>query len=617
MRFDAPAFAFLLLLVPALVALYAYGFRRRRRALAVFLGAAMAGGPAPGGGPLRRWLKAACLVAAAGLLVIGLMRPETGEGVEEAPRRGRDLIFLLDVSRSMLAEDATPNRLEAAKAGIAALIEELKAEGGHRLGLVAFAGHAVLRSPVTLDYGFFLERLAAADTTSAKRRGSRIGDAIGKALSGIDADDAEYTDLILISDGEDHGSLPLNAAQAAAFAGVSVHAVGVGDAVRGARIPLADDSGPRRYLSEDGKEVVSRLREPLLRQLADLTQGAYLPAASGPVALAPLYRQTIAVKRKREVAVSASARGGDLYQWLVLAAVLLLGAEALIGERPPAREGTHAGGLAPAAAAIMLLMLAGFARSTDPYDAVEEGNALYRFERYGDAAERYAAALDALPDSPVVQFNMGIAHLQLGDYATAAQAFARALDTDEARLAALAYYNLGNVRYRQALAAMPALDEAESFLGQAMAPYRASLAFDPGFADAMYNLELAYRLLDEIAGQRGQAPDSDEEPDPGNPGRPSQNPEDLARGPGGGDQPDQDQAGLSQPGQSERMTPERTPPPREPAQGNPGVGGRFNMTVEEAEDIIEFVRGLTREAESQRRQRQDARMRDPDIERPW
>ena len=336
MQLAAAHFLVLLVVVPALALLYLWGFRRRRRALQGFVALGLAQRLVGAHSWRRRGAKAALLVAAVGLLAVAVTEPQWGRDVGDTARRGRDIYILLDVSQSMLAEDAAPNRLEAAKAAIVDFVDHLRAIGGHRLGLVAFAGRASLQCPLTLDYAFFLNRLGQVATSSVERQGSAIGDAIRKTLYGFGSLDATYTDFVIISDGEDHGSLVLEAARTAADEGVAIYTVGVGDPAQGARIPIVTVEGARAYLRFAGEDVVSVMQEPLLMQLARASKGAYLQARTGPIDLNKLYVDHIAAKAQRELEVTEGERLVERYHWFVVVALALLAVEMLIGERPRA-----------------------------------------------------------------------------------------------------------------------------------------------------------------------------------------------------------------------------------------------------------------------------------------
>jgi Ca-activated chloride channel family protein len=333
MHFAALPYLYLLWLVPALLVLYVYAFARKRHALALFIDLALAPQLLASVSRLRQWLKALCLVAAVACLVLALTQPQWGRHWQDVPRRGRDLIILLDVSRSMLAEDVAPNRLQRAKIDIKDLVQVLHQEGGHRLGLVVFAGRASLQCPLTLDYAFFLQKLNEVGPDTAGRGGTLIGDAIRLALHGFGTLDLNYKDIILITDGEDHDSFPLEAATAAAEQQVSIYTVGIGDPKTGTRIPIQDPQGGHAYVRYQGQEVRSRMHENLLLEMAQLTGGAYVPAGTRAIELDRIYATYIAPKARRHLDVAARQRFVHRFQWFVLGALLFLITEMLVSER--------------------------------------------------------------------------------------------------------------------------------------------------------------------------------------------------------------------------------------------------------------------------------------------
>jgi Ca-activated chloride channel family protein len=333
MRFAALPYVYLLWLVPVLLVLYVYAFTRKRQALAVFMDLALAPRLIPSASRMRQWCKALCLIAAVGCLVLALMQPQWGKRWQDVPRRGRDLMFLLDVSRSMLADDVVPNRLERSKIDIKDLVQILHRGGGHRLGLVVFAGRASLQCPLTLDYAFFLQKLNEVGPDTVGRGGTLIGDAIRQALHGFGTLDHNYKDIILITDGEDHDSFPMEAAKTAAEQQVSIYAIGIGDPSVGTRIPVQNAPGERTYVQYQGQEVRSRMQESLLLEMAQLTEGAYVPAGTRSIELDRIYMEKIAPKARRHIDVATRERFIHRYQWFVLAALLLLATEMLVRER--------------------------------------------------------------------------------------------------------------------------------------------------------------------------------------------------------------------------------------------------------------------------------------------
>jgi Ca-activated chloride channel homolog len=324
MRFAAWPAAYLLLLVPGMVALFAYAFRRRRLALAAFVTGELGPRVLPPTGERRAWPRALCLAAAAACLVIALMQPQWGPGGQELPLRGRDVIMLLDVSTSMLAEDVAPNRLGQAKAAARSLALAVQRDGGHRLGLLTFAGRADVQCPLTRDYGLFLKRLDDATTDSVARRGTSIGEAVRQAMRAFGELTPGYTDLVLISDGEDHRSLPLEAAQMLGMLQISLSTVGVGDPNRSVPIPLTAGDDGSGYLVQNGAEVLSQMRSGLLVGMADAAGGVYVGGQGGPARLDEWYAEHVAGKPKRDFQASANQELASQYGYFVLLAVVLL-----------------------------------------------------------------------------------------------------------------------------------------------------------------------------------------------------------------------------------------------------------------------------------------------------
>jgi Ca-activated chloride channel family protein len=323
---------YLLWLLPALALLYAWAAARRRAALRRFvddeilerIGLSQ-------NRPARAW-KAALFVAAFSLVAFATARPAWNPKPQTIERRGRDVMILLDVSKSMLAEDLAPNRLERAKIAIKDMVERLQ---GDRVGLIAYAGTAVLKVPLTTDYGFFSLVLDDIGVESVSRGGTKIGDAVRKTLDeGFDNEEKKYKDIILITDGEDHDSFPVEAAEEAAQKGMRIIAIGLGDENEGRRIPLTDERGNRYYLTYNGQEVWSRLDAATLRRMANATPGGkYLNVATGAIDLGDVYLKLIASEEKREIETKTMQLYEEKFQIFLAMALLMLVAETFVGER--------------------------------------------------------------------------------------------------------------------------------------------------------------------------------------------------------------------------------------------------------------------------------------------
>ena len=257
--------------------------------------------------------------------VLALMRPQsrtTSEGLSGRQVSG-DVLVVLDVSKSMLAEDAVPNRLERAKAEIGAMVDKLQ---GHRVGLIAFAGKAAILSPLTPDYSFFRMMLRGASPTSVSRGGTAIGEALRLAIEAMGDETATSARLVLlITDGEDHDSYPREAAKLAAEADVRVVTVGLGSE-DGAPLLITDPrSGVKKPVTDaSGQPVVSRVDGDLLREIALTTKGAYVPAGTAALDLDSIIDEHI-VPLLRDAAPSATrVVARELYPWPVLLSLICL-----------------------------------------------------------------------------------------------------------------------------------------------------------------------------------------------------------------------------------------------------------------------------------------------------
>ena len=253
--------------------------------------------------------------------IVAAASPRFGTYYEEISRSGVDVFILLDVSRSMLAEDVAPNRLERAKSDIQDLLSHV---GGDRIGLIAFAGRPIIKVPLTTDHGFFLQVLRSVDTNSAPRGGTAIGDAIRLALRAMPPEADRERALVLITDGEDQESMPLEAAKDAAERQIRILTIGLGNSVEGGRIPIRDPSGNLTYLRHDGREVWSKMDESTLREIARITEGAYVAAGTRMFDLGQIYADSIGRMQGNVHQTGQRQRLRHQYQIFLAAAVVCL-----------------------------------------------------------------------------------------------------------------------------------------------------------------------------------------------------------------------------------------------------------------------------------------------------
>ena len=322
-QFLNPA-ALFLLWIPVLI-LFAemYGaFRRGETASRFFSGGKVAGNQKKAF--LRKgFVRSLLLTAGALSCTIALARPSWGMHESTVQRKGRDVVFVIDVSRSMLADDLYPNRLERAKLSI---LDALKTIDGDRVALVAFAGTAVIKCPLTLDYGFFRQSVEELTADSVSRGGSLIGDALrDSAQRVLGGGNGGFQDVILITDGEDQESYPVKAAEMLGERKIRLIAIGLGDENQGRRIPVTDDKGNTAFLTYKGQEVWSSRNAGTLRQMAERTPGGrYLNVATGTFDLGSIYAALIGTQEQKAQQEETDIQLEERFQYFLLLGLLLI-----------------------------------------------------------------------------------------------------------------------------------------------------------------------------------------------------------------------------------------------------------------------------------------------------
>jgi len=280
--------------------------------------------------PGRRNLKMTLLIFSYIFLVIALANPQIGTKLEDVTREGVDIIVALDVSQSMLAEDIKPNRLEKAKHEVGKLIDMLQ---GDRIGIVAFAGIAHVQCPLTLDYSAAKLFLSIIDTDLIPQPGTAIGSAIEKAVKAFNIEERKHKVLVLITDGEDHESDPVETAKEAEKEGVIIYSVGIGSP-QGVPIPLYDRYGNQSGFKKDrqGSVVTTKLDIVTLQKIALQTGGSYYPASSSDSELKEIY-EAISALEKKELVSRQFSQYEDRFQILLAIGLFLIVLEIFIPER--------------------------------------------------------------------------------------------------------------------------------------------------------------------------------------------------------------------------------------------------------------------------------------------
>jgi Ca-activated chloride channel homolog len=262
------------------------------------------------------------------LLVFAVCRPQWGTKLQEIKRKGLDIMFILDLSKSMLAQDIPPSRLEYAKLEISNFIDKLK---GDRVGICGFAGQAFVYCPLTLDYSVVKLFLDMLNPDAIPTPGTKIGDAVIKVKESFTNDNtsnSKYKIAILITDGEDIDSDWHFAVQEAVKSGFRIYTVGIGTP-EGEPIPIKDENGDISGYKKDpeGKVVMSKLNEPILENIAILTGAGYSRGGLDKV------YQALSHLERRELTDKFETQYQDKFQWFLLPAIVLLIAGFMIPER--------------------------------------------------------------------------------------------------------------------------------------------------------------------------------------------------------------------------------------------------------------------------------------------
>jgi Ca-activated chloride channel family protein len=457
--------------------------------------------------PVRRAIKALLVIFATGLLFTALARPYLFHVWTDEKRSGVDVLLAVDCSKSMLTQDVLPSRIERAKLAIADLAAQLPAD---RLGLIAFAGDAFLQCPLTLDHDAFLDAVRELNTDAIPRPGTDIATAIDAATDALRSQPNNLKFVILISDGEDLEGRALESARKAAQNGLKIYTVGVGTP-EGDRIP---EDGEGAYLTYhhdlEGNEVISHLDEKTMRQIADITGGAYAPLGQEGDGLQQIYNQYIASLPKQNLEEKRQIIHIERFEWPLAAAILFLmwdflireGSRARKVEAPRAAAKRRSTKSAAAGAALVWLLLAGVSAAPLRASDLSDAQRAYQNGDYDAAMQDYGKVANAYPARPQFQFDRGDAAYKAGEYSEAEEAFRKALETPNLSVQEQSYYNLGNTQYEHG-AALLKVDRARTIelWKSALRSYEDALKLKSA-TDTQHNYELVKRKLEELMRQQ-------------------------------------------------------------------------------------------------------------------
>lgn len=327
-RFANPEYLYLLLLLPALAALFVINEFRRRRSLKKLGDSILIGRLMPEMSGVRPVVKIIFLLTGISAVIIMLARPQFGSKLEEVKKQGVEVIIVLDVSNSMLAEDIQPDRLTRAKQAISRLVDNLEND---KIGLIVFAGDAYTQIPVTTDYISAKMFLSTISPEMVPKQGTAIGAAINLGAKSFSPGEGKSKAMIIITDGENHEDDPVSEAEAASKAGIVIHTIGIGSA-EGVPVPVIT-GGRRDYLKDkDGSIVITKLDEDILKKIALSTGGNYIRANNFNIGLDAIFND-IRKMKKDELESTMYTEYNDQFQIFAAIALFFLILEFIIMER--------------------------------------------------------------------------------------------------------------------------------------------------------------------------------------------------------------------------------------------------------------------------------------------
>jgi Ca-activated chloride channel family protein len=498
MNFGAPNSLWALAFLPLLVLLYVRAERRSAIKLREFVSPRLLPQLAGNVNRVRRAIRFAFVLFALALAIIALAKPRWGYTYEDVKRRGLDLLFAVDTSRSMLSNDVAPNRLERVKLAAQDLITELQ---GDRAGLIAFAGRAFLQAPLTIDYDAAVESINDLDTKTIPEGGTNISEAIALATQTFGKSAMGNRALIILTDGEELSGDAVSEAKKAADAGVKIFTVGVGT-TQGSLIPIEGNGEAGFVKDAKGQVVKSKLDENRLREIAQATGGIYLHLESGPQTMRQLYADGLSKVKTAEIDARLSSRPIERYEWPLAGAIVALIASLFINDRKRAQTPRRSAIKREVLVAASLLFVA--AAEVNAASGID----LYNRGHYEDAYAQFQKDLqDNInpADMPKMQFDAGAAAYKLRNYDKALEAFSQSLVDRSPRLQEKSRYNLGRTLEDRADFGKTN-EETLKDLENAAQHYEQALKLDPQDKAAAERLEIVRKKIEKLKQHPKQPP---------------------------------------------------------------------------------------------------------------
>ena len=328
-HFAQAQYLLLLILVPFFFVIQALVLKLRQRRIRKFGDESLVSRLMPSYSEGKTWIRLTLFSIGFIFFIIGLSRPQIGARLKEHETKGAEIMIVLDVSNSMLAEDYSPNRLERAKLAISRLVDKLRDE---RIGLIVFAGNSFVQLPITTDYVSAKMFLNSISTESVPVQGTAMGEAINTAMKSFSLQSEKSRAVIVITDGENHEDDPVAAARQAAELGVKVFTIGVGSP-EGKPIPFEGEL----LKDKNGEIVVTRLDENILKDVADAGNGLYVRAGTSEFGLNPVINEIKKMEDEKYSSIVFEEYDEQFMNFMAIALIFFV-LEMLVGDRKPKRH---------------------------------------------------------------------------------------------------------------------------------------------------------------------------------------------------------------------------------------------------------------------------------------
>ena len=330
MRFAQMSYAYGFWLILMLILFSVWAFKRKKHITEKFAKKTLLNELTHSVHYKKQVIKSILIISALVLSLLALMRPQWGFKWQEVKRQGLDILIALDTSKSMLASDIKPNRLERSKLALKDLVKRLE---GDRIGLIAFSGTAFLQCPLTVDYNGFLLALNDVNANTIPRGGTSISNAIKQAIKSHESGAKKYKALIIITDGEDHEGDAIKLAKEASKANIRIFCIGIGTTA-GELIQVVNEEGKKSFLKDkSGNIIKSRLNENILMRIALEAKGMYVRSSGADFGLDLIYDKKLSKMEKRNIKTQMTKHYNERFQIPLALALLLLIIELFVTDR--------------------------------------------------------------------------------------------------------------------------------------------------------------------------------------------------------------------------------------------------------------------------------------------